>query len=122
MQVQGITWNAVILDEADEFAAMKNLLVEVFGLTPEIDSEGWTMFPMSNGGFIDLYAREALPDYFDDGIVFGFRVDDIEAASAELAEGGCELLGEINRLEEYKYAYRHFRGPDGRVYGLNQQN
>jgi hypothetical protein len=55
MQVQGITWNAVILD-ADEFAAMKNLLVEVFGLTPEIDTQGWTMFPMSNGGFIDLYA------------------------------------------------------------------
>ena len=25
------------------------------------------------------------------------------------------------RLEELGYAYRHFRGPDGRVYGLNEQ-
>jgi hypothetical protein len=24
-------------------------------------------------------------------------------------------------LEEMAYAYRHFRGPDGRVYGLNEQ-
>src|SRR5262245_11459002 len=121
MQVQGITWNAVIL-EADEFAAMKKLLVDVFGLTPEIDADGWTMFPMANGGFIDLYSPGALPDYFDDGNVFGFRVDDIEAASAELASSGCELLGEVSRLEDYNYAYRHFRGPDGRVYGINEQN
>jgi predicted enzyme related to lactoylglutathione lyase len=121
VQVQGITWNAVIL-EPDEFAAMKKLLVELFGLTPEIDTEGWTMFPMSNGTMIDLYAPQAVPDYFDNGIVFGFRVDDIEAASAELAAIGCELLGEITRLEEYRYSYRHFRGPDGRVYGINEQN
>jgi hypothetical protein len=24
-------------------------------------------------------------------------------------------------VEEMSYAYRHFRGPDGRVYGLNEQ-
>ena len=46
---------------------------------------------------------------------------DIEAASEELAEAGCELLGEITRIEEMNYAYRHFKGPDGRVYGLNEQ-
>ena len=33
MQVEGITWHAIIL-EADEFAATKKLLVETFGLTP----------------------------------------------------------------------------------------
>jgi hypothetical protein len=40
-------------------------------------------------------------------------VDDVEAA-------GCELLGEITRLEEMGYAYRHFCGPDGRLSGLNE--
>ena len=34
---------------------------------------------------------------------------------------GGELLGEITRIEQLGYAYRHFRGPDGRVYGLNEQ-
>lgn len=91
-------------------------------LEPDTICAGWTMFPMSNGTIIDLYAPQALPDYFDNGIVFGFRVDDIEAASAELAASGCELLGEITRPEEYSYSYRHFRGPDGRVYGINEQN
>jgi hypothetical protein len=31
------------------------------------------------------------------------------------------LLGEITRLPEMQYAFRHFIGPDGRVYGVNEQ-
>jgi predicted enzyme related to lactoylglutathione lyase len=122
MQVEGITWHALTL-EADEFGATKKLLIEVFGLRPAIDTDGWTMFPMSNGTILDLYAPGAIPAYgFNDGgIVFGFRVDDIEAASDELAAAGCELLGEITRIEEMNYAYRDFKGPDGRVYGINEQ-
>ena len=51
----------------------------------------------------------------------GFRVDDIEAASAELEEAGLEVLCEIHRIPEMNYVYCHFRGPDGRVYGINEQ-
>src|SRR5678815_338470 len=99
MQIQGITWHAVVL-EADEFAATKKLVTEVFGLTSLIEQDGWALFPMSNGTILDLYAPEHVPAYgFNDGIVFGFRVDDVEAASAELAAAGCELLGEIARIE-----------------------
>ena len=122
MQVEGITWHALTL-EADEFGATKKLLIEVFGLRPAIDTDGWTMFPMSNGTILELCAPGAIPAYgFNDcGIVFGFRVEDIEAASEELAEAGCELLGEITRIEEMNYAYRDFKGPDGRVYGINER-
>lgn len=28
---------------------------------------------------------------------------------------------EITRIEGMKYAFRHFEGPDGRVYGINEQ-
>ena len=75
------------------------------------------------GTVLDLFEpdSEMVPAYgLNDGIVFGFRVEDIEAASEELAEAGCELLGEITRIEEKNYAYRDFRGPDGRVYGINE--
>jgi RNA polymerase sigma factor (sigma-70 family) len=41
---------------------------------------------------------------------------------AAVKAAGCELLGEITRVEEIAYAYRRFRGPDGRVYSLNEQN
>ena len=123
MQVEGITWHALTL-EADEFGATKKLLIEVFGLRPAIDTDSWTTFPMSNGTILELCAPGAIPAYgFNDcGIVFGFRVDDIEAASEELAAAGCELLGEITRNEEKNYAYRDFKGPDGRVYGINERD
>jgi len=95
----------------------------VFGLKPAIEEDGYTRFPMSNGTILELYTPEAIPAYgFNEGgIVFGFRVEDIEAASEELAEAGCELLGEITRIEEINYAYRDFKAPDGRVYGINEQ-
>ncbi len=48
-------------------------------------------------------------------------LDDVEAASAAVTATGSELLGQSTRMEDIGYAYRHFRGPDGRVYGLNEQ-
>ena len=122
MQLEGITWHALTL-QANEFGPTKKLLIEVFGLRPAIDTDSGTAFPMSNGTILELYAPGAIPAYgFNEGgIVFGFRVDDIEASAEELAAAGCELLGEITRIEEMNYAYRDFKGPDGRVYGINER-
>ena len=124
MLVQGITWHGVTL-EPDQFTAMRKLCGEVFGLTPMIEEDGWTMFSMPNGTILDLFEPDSdmVPRYgLNDGIVFGFRVDDIEAAYAELQAAGFELLCEIQRVPEMNYAFCHFRGPDGRVYGINEQN
>jgi predicted enzyme related to lactoylglutathione lyase len=122
MQLEGITWHALTL-QANEFGPTKKVLIEVFGLSPAIEEDDYTTFPMSNGTILELYAPEAIPAYgFNEGgIVFGFRVEDIEAASEELAEAGCELLGEITHNEQMNYRYRDFRGPDGRVYGINER-
>jgi predicted enzyme related to lactoylglutathione lyase len=121
MQLEGITWHALTL-QVDQFGPTKKLLMEVFALKPAIDTDGYTMFPMSNGTILELYAPQAIPAYgFNEGgMVFGFRVEDIEWATEELAEAGCELLGEITRIEDINYRYRDFRGPDGRVYGINE--
>ena len=82
--------------------------------------EGWSLFGLPNGSIIDLYAPEAAegicPWGLNDGVVFGFRVDDIQTASQELEAAGCELLGDVNFIEQLNYSWRHFRGPDGRVY------
>ena len=124
MQIEGITWHAVTL-EPEQFAATKKLYREVFDLTPMIEQEGWTLFAMPNGTMLDLYEQdsEMIPAYgLNDGIVFGFRVDDIDLAAAELQAAGCELLCDVQRVPEMNYAFCHFRGPDGRVYGINEQN
>ena len=122
VNVEGITWHAVVLDP-EPFAATKALMTEKFGFAPEVEAEGMVLFIMPNGTMLELNTPQAASvDYgINDGVVFGFRVDDVEAASAAVEVAGCELLGEITRVEEVAYAYRRFRGPDGRVYSLNEQ-
>jgi Glyoxalase/Bleomycin resistance protein/Dioxygenase superfamily len=122
VNVEGITWHAIVL-EPEPFAATKALMTETFGLVPAMEAEGVVLFIMPNGTMLELHAPQTLPDYgFNEGgVVFGFRVEDVEAASAAVEAAGCELLGEITRVEEMAFAYRHFRGLDGRVYGLNEQ-
>ena len=121
MKVEGITWHAIVLEPA-QFAATKTLMTGTFGLTPAMEQEGFALFVMPNGTGLELYVPQAVPDYgYNGAIAFGFRVDDIAAASRAVEAAGGELLGAITRVEELGYAYRHFRGPDGRVYGLNEQ-
>ena len=123
MQVNGITWHATVV-EADTFDSMRTLATETMGLSPMMEFPGGAVFSLPDGTLYELYTKGTEPPfgYNDDGVAFGFRVDDIEAASSELEAAGAEILSEVNRAEMdgKPYAYRHFRAPNGRVYGLNQ--
>jgi len=61
------------------------------------------------------------PDYVQppSDTLLGFLVDDVEAATAELAGRGIEPDGEL--LAGYGFRYRHFRAPDGRRFELLEQ-
>ncbi len=120
MITNGITWHAITL-EPEVFDAQKHLLIETFGVSPAMEMDGVLVFQFPDGSMLELSTPQTAPDFgYNGAIAFGFRVDDIEAASAELAAAGAELLGEINRVPDLDYAYRHFRAMDGRVYGLNE--
>src|SRR5215211_2304061 len=90
----------IVLDP-EPFAATKALMTETFGLAPAMEAEGMVLFTMPNGTMLEL--------------------NEPQAASADYEAAGCELRGEITRVDEVAYAYRRFRGPDGRVYSLNEQ-
>lgn len=120
MITSGITWHAIVVQH-DQFEAQKALITDTFGTAPTVDMTGFVMFALPDGTMLELYAPEAVPAYgYNEGVAFGFRVEDVEAASQELAEAGHELLGDIVRMPDINYAYRHFRAPDGRVYGINE--
>ena len=121
MKVQGITWHAITLED-DKFDAFAALAGNVMGLKPVMEFEGIKVFTTADGTLLELYKKSTVPPFgYNGSVAFGFRVDDIGIASEELRKAGCELLGEINRVPEMNYAYRHFKGPDGLVYGLNEQ-
>ena len=120
MQTQGITWHAVTV-QPDQFDAQKAFVTNTFGLEPFMEMDGVAVFQFDNGTLLEIYVPATTPPYgYNDGLAIGWRVDDVADASQELADAGYELLGDINRVPEADYAYRHFRGPDGRVYGINE--
>ena len=120
MITNGITWHAITL-EPEVFEAQKKLLIEIFGVSPAMEMDGVLVFQFPDGSMLELYTPQTAPDFgYNGAIAFGFRVDDIEAASAELAAAGAQLLGVINRVPDLDYAFCHFRALDGRVYGLNE--
>ena len=121
MKVEGITWHAVVVP-AEKFAAQRDFAIKTLGLTVFMELDGMIALSMPNGSMYEIYTPGTTPPYgYNDGLAYGWRVDDVEKASQELAAAGYELLGEINRFPELKYAFRHFRAPDGLVYGINEQ-
>ena len=122
MHVNGITWHAITLDP-EPLAATKALVMETFGVAPMMEMDGITVFSFPDGTLLELYTPQTAPEFgYNGSLAFGFRVDDIEDASRQIEAAGGELLGQITRVEELGYAYRHYRWLDGRVYGLNQQD
>jgi predicted enzyme related to lactoylglutathione lyase len=120
--VEGITWHALTL-EVPQFDAYKKMAVEVMRLPLLFEQQGVAVFQFQNGTLLELYQPTTVPAYgYNGSVAFGFRVSDIEAASAALEKAGFKLLADIVRVKEMNYAYRHFQGPDGLVFGLNEQN
>jgi hypothetical protein len=120
MRVDGIAWHALVLEPA-AFVAMEDFAEKTLGLSPLVGQEGRRLYLMRNGTMLDLYAPWAVPAYgFNEGSAFGFQVDDIEIASKAVVASGLQMLGSVSRLPTLNYAIQHFRGADGRVYGLSE--
>jgi len=120
MNSHGITWHAVVV-QPEKFEAHKAFTIERLGVQPMMEMDGTAVFSFPNGDLYEIYTPGTTPSYgYNDSFAIGFRVDDVAEASQELAAAGHELLGEINRAPDFDYAYRHFRAPDGRVYGINE--
>ena len=49
-------------------------------------------------------------------------LEELEERELDTIRDNYELLGGVNFIEQLNYSWRHFRGPDGLVYGINQQH
>ena len=120
MAFQGITWHATVVDSG-AFAGQKQFVTDVYGVSPAAELDGFAAFYLPNGDILEIYTPQTSPPWgLNDGVAFGYRVDDVAEAGEQLAAAGAELLGEITRYPDLNYAWRHFRGIDGKVYGLNE--
>jgi hypothetical protein len=110
MQVEGLIFAGVATADPDGVA---RFLAHALGAAvEEVGDVRRIVFP--NGSSLALVP----PDYVEppSDTLLGFLVDDVEAATAELAGKGIEPDGELN--SGYGFRYRHFRVPDGRRFEL----
>jgi hypothetical protein len=120
VEVRGIRWVGI---ETARVAEMRAFALDVLGLRPgEQDEDEFVELVTADGSRVELFGPAAAaetPWLFErNAVVAGFLVDDIRAASDELARNaGVELVGELRELPD-GYAWQPFRAPDGRVYEL----
>lgn len=110
MKVEGLVFAGI--GSADH-AAVARFFADVLGVDVE---EGGDVHRLvfANGTSVALVP----PDYVEppSDTLLGFLVDDVDAATAELAGRGIEPDGELS--SGYGFRYRHFRAPDGRRFEL----
>lgn len=114
MNVQGLTWLGT---RAREFETMVAFAEQVLGLTRLFERDGLVGFQLPDGSLFEVFAP-GVPagGHPPEGVVGGFKVDDLATAVAELEAAGVEV-GELQRAGgsgEWVY----FRAPDGNLYEL----
>jgi hypothetical protein len=110
MQIEGLVFAGI--GSADN-AGVARFLADALGAELEVTGDVHrVLFP--NGTSVALVPPDDVEPPSD--TLLGFLVDDVEAATAELAERGLEPDGELNA--GYGFRYRHFRAPDGRRFEL----
>lgn len=92
-------------------------LAELFGgaLGAEtVEEDGYTRVRFPDGTSLALVPPDWIAPPSDTNL--GFLVDDVVAATAELAERGLAPDGGLTEADGLRY--QHFRAPDGRVFEL----
>jgi hypothetical protein len=78
-----------------------------------------TMLITARGDVAEVFRPHARYDFATTGPVPGFLVDEVPAASRELAAAGAELIGEPGAWRAH--AWQHFRAPDGLGYEVTSR-
>jgi hypothetical protein len=106
MRVEGLAFAGVAT--ADPAGAAR-FLADALGVEARAEGEVH-LLALPDGSTVAFVPRDFVQPPSD--TVLGFLVDDVEAATAELAERGVRPDGGLHT--GYGFRYRHFRAPDGR--------
>ena len=110
MRVEGLVFAGVASDDA---AGLARFLEAALG-TAAVEDDGFFRLTFPNGSTLALVPRDWVPGTSDTNL--GFLVEDVEAATAELAARGIEPDGPLQVAGGFRY--RHFAAPDGRRFEL----
>ncbi|MBO0822256.1 MAG: VOC family protein [Actinobacteria bacterium] len=107
-----MTWLGIRTDRYEETV---ELFRDIFGLEPVHSERGCIGLGFPDGSKMEIFAQYSRHcQHFTTGPVVGLLVDNVHQATEELRAKGIEIVAEPG--DNY---YAHFRGPDGRIYEIN---
>jgi catechol 2,3-dioxygenase-like lactoylglutathione lyase family enzyme len=114
MNVEGLTWLGT---RAADFEAMVGFAEDILGLKRSFERDGLVGFQLPDGSVFEIFAP-GVPagGHPPEGVVGGFKVNDVGAAVAELEAAGVEV-GEL-QIAGGSGAWVYLRAPDGNLYEL----
>ena len=113
MKVLGLGWLGVRTERYDEMVAFYR---DIFGLTPEIEENGFALFNLPDDDRIELFGPQSEWNrHFDERPVAGILVDDVPEFKAAMQAAGIEFVHEGSGAG---VAWAHFRAPDGNLYEI----
>lgn len=110
MEIEGLVFAGVASYDA---AALADFLADALGVE-HVREDQFDRFVFPDGTALAVVPRDWISPPSD--TILGFLVDDVVAATAELAGRGVEAEGPLAQNETFRY--QHFRAPDGRVFEL----
>jgi Glyoxalase/Bleomycin resistance protein/Dioxygenase superfamily len=110
MKVEGLAFAGVATADP---AGTARFLADALGVEVRVQGDVH-LLALPNGSTVAFVPPDFVQPPSD--TVLGFLVDDVEAATAELAEQGVHGDGDLH--SGYGFRYRHFRAPDGRRFEL----
>jgi predicted enzyme related to lactoylglutathione lyase len=112
MKYQGFAWAGLYVENMEASIAFYR---DVLGLRLTNNGGSWAHFDAGNGAMLELFtggtARPAPKEPDKQPLILGLRVEDFDAAYAELTQKGVRFIGEIGQYNETRWA--HFSDPEG---------
>ena len=110
MRIEGLAFAGIATADPAALAAFFRDVLEA----DTSEQDGWHRVAFADGTSLALVPPDWVAPPSDTNL--GFLVDDVEAATAELAARGLAPDGALTTSGPLRY--RHFRAPDGRVFEL----
>jgi catechol 2,3-dioxygenase-like lactoylglutathione lyase family enzyme len=118
MEVRGLHWAGV---RTANFPAAVRFFRDMLGLSLEDHNEAATVagFRLPSGQLFEVFGPASRYYPLHERPVFGFDVDDVVAARAEMEAAGVEFVTDVASSHTGE-AWTYFRGPERVLYELTQ--
>lgn len=115
MEIKGLVWAGTATERYEETVGFFR---DVLGMISFHESENLTVLRLPSGDWMEVFGpgHAHFDEFSAGGVVVEFLVEDLAAARTELEGKGVAFLHANHDWGDFAWA--HFRGPDGNIYGI----